>query len=311
MKSVQYGVKNLSASETLRKQAPLMLGATALAIGAAVPAGLAYFFLHPPRQFHRKNPKSALGLAYERVRFRAEDGIILRGWYVPAKQQPKGVVVVSHGYFGNREMMLPYLAFLHHGGYSALLYDFRAHGWSNGRRASFGIHEPKDLQAAVQWTQEHPDLRHLPLFLFGESMGAAVSLLVAAQQSAVQAVVADSPYARFDNAVEGRIRSLLGKPAAVMLAPSAQRAGERLLGVKCTEIAPIEAVPQILPRPIHLIHGLEDRFIVPGNSRLIHAIAPEQITLWEVPRARHVCSVYVAPDEYAERVLAFLDQVTM
>ena len=216
------------------------------------------------------------------------------------------MVVISHGYYGNREQMLPYLRFLHAGGYAVLLYDFRAHGWSDGGRTTFGIKEVDDLQAALTWVDQQTERRCLPLILLGESMGASVSLLVAAEVKRVRAVVSDSAYARFDSAVGGRLRTALGNTMGNAITPSAQRAGERILGVRCADIAPMEAAARIAPRPLFLIHGQEDRFITPDNSRAILAAAPDNTTLWEVADARHVRSIYVAGDEYGERVLAFL-----
>jgi uncharacterized protein len=288
---------------------PLAVGAAAVGLGAALPATLAWAFLHPPRRLHRTNPRAALGVDYERFAFKAADGVTLRGWYVPAPEgeAPRGVVVVSHGYYGNRATMLPYLRFLHRGGYAAVTYDFRAHGWSGGRMASFGCHETLDLRAALDWVRERRELRDLPLALLGESMGASVSLMAAAEVPEVRCVVADSPYAQFDSAVEGRLKIAFG-PVAPVITPSTRRFGERMLGVKCEEIAPIDAVPRIAPRPVFLIHGLKDRLIAPENSRRILEAAPGNATLWEVSGAAHVLSVYVAGEEYGERVLEFLNR---
>jgi alpha-beta hydrolase superfamily lysophospholipase len=219
----------------------------------------------------------------------------------------RGVVVICHGYYGNRETMLPYLKFLHQAGYAAFLFDFRAHGWSEGHMAGFGTREPYDLLAALDWVKEREETRDLPLAVLGESMGASVAMLVAAEDKRIQAVVADSPYARFDVAVDGRLRLALG-PAAPLVSPHTKRVGERLLGVRCEEIAPVEAIARIAPRPVLLIHGLDDRLLSPENSsRCIHEAAPGNTTLWEVAGARHVQSVYVASEEYARRVIDFLN----
>lgn len=304
-------MKNSSSKSNLPKPLPLLIGAAAVALGVAIPAGIAWVFLHPPRRLHPRNPKSALGIPYERVRFRAKDGITLRGWYVPPPSDviPRGMVVISHGYFGNRAEMLPYLKFLHHGGYAALLYDFRAHGWSSGNFTTFGIHEPMDLQAALHWVEEREEVRDLPLILLGESMGASVSLLVAAQEKRIRAIVADSPYARFDSAVAGRLRTAFGNQVTQVILPSTQRIGERILGARAADIAPMHALVHIAPRPVFLIHGLADSFILPENSQHILAAAPGNAQLWEVPDARHVRSVYVAGEDYGKRVLGFLDTV--
>lgn len=288
---------------------PYVVGAATVVGLAALPAALAWGFLHPPRRLHRQTPRTALGVPYERVRLRTSDGVTLSAWYVPppgGTAAARGVVIVCHGYYGNRETMLPYLAFLQRAGYAALLFDFRAHGWSGGTMATFGRKEPLDLRAALDWAEGHPVLGTLPLALLGESMGASVSLLAAADDPRVCAVVADSPYATFARAVEGRFRLAFG-PAATFVGPKAQRAGERMLGVPADAIAPVDAVRRIAPRPVLLIHGQEDELIAPENSRLIRDAAPETVTLWEVDRARHVRSVYVASNAYARQVIEFLD----
>ncbi|MES2461855.1 MAG: alpha/beta fold hydrolase, partial [Armatimonadota bacterium] len=213
----------------------IALGA-GVATAAALPAVLAWVFLHPPRRLHHKTPRSWLGIDFERVRLRATDGVTISAWYVPAPERvtPLGVVVLCHGYHGNRAMMLPYLRFLHQAGYAAVLFDWRAHGWSGGKMATFGSTEPEDLIAALDWISAHPDLGHLPIALLGESMGASVSLLVAAVETErVKAVVADSPYARFDRAVEGRLQLAFGPKMAPLVVPQARRVGEALLGVSC------------------------------------------------------------------------------
>lgn len=289
-----------------------LLGAAVAAagIGALLPTGLAWAFLHPPRRLHHVNPRAAFGAPYERIRLTAEDGIALSAWYVPVppEQVVRGMVVVCHGYSGNRATMLPYVKFLRDAGYATFLFDFRAHGWSGGQMTTFGCRESLDLRAALDWAFFHPELRELPLVVLGESMGASVALLVAGEEPRIRAVVADSPYARFDSAVEGRLRLTFGPLVGTAITPSARRAGEKLLGVNCTDIAPVEAITRIAPRPVFLIHGSEDRLITPENSRHILEAAPGNAERWVVEGAEHVRSVHVAGEEYGKRVLAFLER---
>jgi pimeloyl-ACP methyl ester carboxylesterase len=274
---------------------------------AAAPAGIAWLFLHPLRRLHGRNPQSACGLAYERVRLCAEDGVSLSAWFIPATPA-RGVVVVCHGYSGNRATMLPCLKFLHHAGYAVVLFDFRAHGWSGGRMATFGSQEPLDLKAVLDWIESRPDLAGLPIALFGESMGASVALIVAAEEPRVRAVVADSPYARFDDAVEGRLRLSFGPTIGPAILPHMLRSGERMLGIAPDEIAPEEAVVRIAPRPVLLIHGLDDPLLTPDHSHRIRDAAPGNVELWEVPGSRHVGAIHDVPEEYARRVTAFLNR---
>lgn len=300
-----------SREKQLRKAGRFVAVGAGIAAVAAFPAAVVWVFLHPPRRLHHRTPRSFLHIPFERVRLRSRDGTPISAWYVPAPEGviPRGVVVLCHGYHGNRAMMLPYLQFLNKAGYAAVLFDWRAHGWSGGKMATFGFTEPEDLTAALDWVSAQPDLEPLPIALFGESMGASVSLLVAAVETErVRAVVADSPYARFDRAVEGRLQLAFGPTVAPFVTPQARRIGEALLGVRCDEIAPLEAMQRIFPRPVLLIHGQADRLIAPENARLIADASPGNVTLWEVPGAAHVQSVFVAGEEYGRRVTDFLSK---
>lgn len=286
-----------------------VFAALAAGVGAVVfaPAGIAWFFTHPPRRLHRRTPQSALGLHFHRVRLTTMDNVRLSAWYVPVAERARGVVVVCHGYYGNRAEMLPYLRFLHEAGYAAVLLDFRAHGWSGGKMATFGASETGDARAALDWAERQPELAGLPLALLGESMGGAVALLVAAGDARVRAVVADSAFARFDNAVAGRVRLMVGARLAPRLAPPVRAAGARFFGIQAQAIAPEDVIARLGPHcPILLIHGTADRLIAPENAHRLLAAARDNATLWEVEGAGHVQSVRVAPDEYARRVTSFL-----
>lgn len=305
MGSVERGDDRFGAAR------PLLVGAAMAGAGALLPIALAWGFTHPPRSRHLQTPRS-LGLRYERVRLRTEDGLRLSAWHVPASGQARGVAVICHGYFGNRARMLPHLQILHDAGFAALLFDFRAHGWSGGHLVTLGCAEQLDARAALDWVEAQEALLDLPIVLLGESMGASVALLAASEDRRVRAVIADSAFARLDYAVAGRMRSVFGH-LGTWLAPSAQRAGERFLGMRCVDISPMQAIARLDARcPVLLIHGAEDRFIVPDNSRqLLEAARPGMATLWEAPGARHCRAIYVAPEEYARRILEFLDRLPL
>ena len=76
------------------------------------------------------NPETALGLAYEDVSFKAEDGETLRGWFVPAVSADVGVITV-HGLGANRLEFLGDTKMLHDAGYAVLMFDCRGHGMSD------------------------------------------------------------------------------------------------------------------------------------------------------------------------------------
>lgn len=244
-------------------------------------------------------------MPFEPFRVWAGDGVRIGGWYIPAPQTPRGLVIVCHGYYGNRATMLPYLSFLHRAGFATIVFDFRGHGWSGGAMTTFGIAETLDLAAVLDWTETHSDLAHLPVGVLGESMGGAVALLVGAGDVRVHAIVTDSTFARFDYAVEGRLKLAFGPRLSRHITPSTQRAGERLLGRPSHHISPADAARKFAPRPLLAIHGANDRLIAPINARRLADAAGPTATVWEVPRSPHVSSILVEKTEYARRVTDF------
>ena len=104
---------------------------------------------------------AALGLRYEEVAFRSVgDGLRLRGWFVPGEKR-RGIVVLCHGYPGNRADLLPQAAFLRRAGFGVLLFDFRALGRSEGDICSIGWREVNDAHGAVRHVG--PQMNHLAL----------------------------------------------------------------------------------------------------------------------------------------------------
>ena len=119
------------------------------------------------------------------VRFSATDGVGLVG-DLAEPPDPVGVAVVCHPLSLNGGSMTSGLVplmqrALVHRGWTALRFDFRGAGASEG---SFdkGVGELRDLTAAVEEVHRHADG---PLLLLGWSFGAAVSLRYAVDRGGV------------------------------------------------------------------------------------------------------------------------------
>src|SRR5215472_7934714 len=116
----------------------------------------------------------------EPVAIQAEDGVVLRAWYVQPQAFHGSAVILLHGLTDNREGVAGYgKLFLDHG-YAVLLPDARAHGESGGNLATYGVKESDDLHRWVNWIYEREAVRSHPaprcVYGFGESYGAALML---------------------------------------------------------------------------------------------------------------------------------------
>ena len=278
--------------------------AACVALYSAVIVGAAHLSLHPPRTAVAATPTS-LHLKFEEVRFpSATDGLNLRGWYIPADGTPKGLILFCHGRQGNRAGVLTHARYLHQAGFALFSFDFRACGDSDGDMSTIGWREVGDAQGAVSYIASRVDTKNVPLGIFGASMGAAVAIQLAAKTPEIRCVVADSPYATLDRAVDQRFRGLFPSGSSALSIPI-QFAGEQMMGHSAITVSPLDAIPKIAPRPLFLIHGLADQLIRSEDSQMLFDAAKGPKQLWLVPGARHVGAYKVAKREYQQRVTRF------
>ena len=139
-----------------------------------------------------------VGARSEDVAFTAADGVSLSGWWL---DQPASstVVVCPHGHRGNKSDMLGIGSGVWRAGHSVLLFDFRGNGDSGDGPQSLAHHEQRDLSAALDLVRERrPDAR---IAVVSFSMGASTAILTAAEDSRIEALVADSPFATLSDVV--------------------------------------------------------------------------------------------------------------
>ena len=241
-----------------------------------------------------------LGIPYEEVSFRTEDGLLLLGWWLPAPQA-KRTVIALHGHRGARHHCVGIGAALWRRGANVLLFDHRGRGSSEGELMSLGFFETLDALAAVGYALSRAP--EVPLGVIGYSMGASVAVMTAARDNRVGAVVADSPFA----SERGLLRALLSKQLGALHLPIAALT-ERLLPYDPGEVEPLGEAAKIAPRATMFIHGLLDKTCAPEDAVRLHDAAGDHKELWLLKEAGH-CDAYFADREgYCERVAAFLEE---
>ncbi len=282
-----------------------VLGLTAGAAGLGI-LGLSALFgyrsARPRRSFGSGEPEGA----FEPVLFPSADGLQLSGWFFPAGR-PGPDIVICHGFQTGRREGLSLALSLRERGHNVLVFDFRAHGESEGRWSSCGILETRDLEGAVRYLAARPEVEGHGVGVLGFSMGAAVSILTAAQMPEIAVVVADSPFATFRGVLASGFRVIWGLPAFPLANLSVWFA-ERLVGVCADDNRPVDVIGAIAPRPILIVHGESDRLIPVSEAYLLHQAASEPKELWTVPGADHVEARLHVPSTYLDRVDTFLNR---
>lgn len=250
---------------------------------------------------------SEFGLAYEAVEFQASDGILLRGWFIPAESGSR-TVIFAHGYTSNRlESGVPALGLarsLVESGFNVLLFDFRNSGESDGDVTTLGYHEVKDLHGAVDWLKRERAAQAEKIGVIGFSMGAVTAILAAAGEPGIEAVVADSPFSDLRSYLAENMPVWTGLPdvpftwTILSLLPP-------LLGLEMDAVSPRAVMPH-LEQPVLLIHTDGDNAIPVTESEILAAAGrPDRTELWVVPGTRHVGARQVDPAAYDSRVIEF------
>ncbi|MGC8837151.1 MAG: alpha/beta hydrolase [Anaerolineae bacterium] len=287
------------------------VGAAAAGLAAAVVSAIAAGSVW--RMTRRRPPDppedpAVLGLAFEEVAFRARDGLLLRGWFLPAPGVPADgpAVIFCHGHSGSMDPDLRYVPALHEAGCHVLMFDFRGHGRSEGQRVGMGYLERWDLLGAVDFLWERGIRR---IGVLGFSMGGAAALLTAAECPRILAVATDGAFARLLPVLVAGMRQR-GLPGPV--AQAAGRLSLALMGwelrVPIRDVSPLDCVPALAPRPLLLIHGGRDAFVPLEEALALYARAGFPKTLWLVGEAGHREVDQARPEAYRARLGQFFRQ---
>jgi uncharacterized protein len=238
---------------------------------------------------------------YEDVELVTADGVAFGAWYFRQPGSPQ-TIIVSGGHKGQRQGALGVSVSLWRKGFNVILYSYRGMPGSDRAPITFGIKEVLELQAVIAFARKRiPNAR---IGLLGYSMGAVVSLLGAAGEPGVEALVLDSPFSDLRTLLIENVRHrgrLPGTPfvwlAGLMLRA---RSGSRL-----ADCSPIAVLSSLEPRPLFFIHGGADELTSVTHSRRLYDAYRGPREIWIVQGAPHTGAYFADRPLYVERVAGF------
>ena len=208
------------------------------------------------------------------------DGLELAGWWVPGNDPSRAVVLVP-GIEGDKsEMHVLETASVYAGaGYGVLMIDLRAQGRSEGERVTMGYKEVRDVRGALYWLQQR-GFAPREVVLHGFSLGGA-TVLRAAPQSGVAAVVEESAYADLPLILRQQLPKVSGLPA--FFTPGIFLMGKLFLGIDPWAVRPEEDARRLCEQgiPLLIIHSTDDEATPFEHARRIKAACSEA-TLWKI-----------------------------
>jgi uncharacterized protein len=216
------------------------------------------------------------GLDYRDLWLETDDGERLHGWWIDARKDSLGHLLLCHGNAGNIGDRVLHAALLTATGFDVLLFDYRGYGRSSGTPSEDGTY--RDARAALTCLLEQPGVDPSRVFYFGESLGGAVALDLA-----------------------------LERPPAGLVLLSAFT-GVRELGRLHYPFVPAALVPDAYPAlrrihelhaPLLVLHGDRDDIVPLSQGRALYDAAPGAKRMHVFPGLGHNDLVPLAGAEFA------------
>lgn len=276
--------------------------------------------LTSPRGYHQpdpdtfvftQTPKTQAGLDFEDISFPARNGQTLRGWLVPSDQPTDLAIVTLHGAGGNRQSYFDQLPMLHELGADVLMFDARENGLSDGTGRGIGlaVREAEDALAAVEEMRRRG---HKTVLAYGCSLGGSAAIIAAARDSSIDGIIVEASLSSFEDFVADKANRRLGKLGlnanwATSIWGRAVVAMSRWrMGLE-DYVRPEDVIDKIAPRPILLIHGGHDPWVVEAHAdRLVERSNPPT-DYWLIEEADHCHGYNVREAEYRARMITFIE----
>ena len=242
------------------------------------------------------------------VYIRSFDGKKLHASYFPADKTER-IVLLSHGYRGTRFGSVSGVAKTLHEQHSSLLFiDQRCCGESGGKYITFGAREQMDVRGWLEWIRKR-NVAHLPIYLYGQSMGATTVLLAAGHRlpEEVHGIIADCGFHSMPQQLRDIASGWFHLPRIQLLLFNTDLFC-RLFGKFKMRDTNTTGALRRNRRPVLFFHGKADTYVWPENTVKNYQIcrAPKELVL--IPKARHLCCFYAAPELYRQKLTEFFQR---
>jgi alpha/beta superfamily hydrolase len=270
----------------------------------AFPLTIAVFLTNVPRVPLGDETPADHGLRYETVAFQNEDGLTIRGWYIPS--QNGAAIVAVHGAIRGRTTTMDHAAMLARHGYGVLMIDLQGYGESEGEPIAIGWTGPVDVAAAVTYLTRRPDVQPGRIGGLGLSLGGEVLVQSQAEDRRIGAVVAEGVETRtFKEQMQapgGWDKWVIAPNSWMMVTATA------LLSSEPPAPSLKDLVPSIAPRPLLVVStgsGAEGDW-----GRVLQENAGPGFELWETG-VGHTAAFREFPEAYETRVTEFFDSALL
>jgi alpha-beta hydrolase superfamily lysophospholipase len=243
----------------------------------------------------------ALAAVAKPMRVRSRTGVTLLGRFFPGRYD--ATIVLSHGFGANQDEMLPVASALHAAGFTVVTYNERGRDGSGGS-ITMGPLEAQDLRSVIAAVVRHPHVNPNEIGAFGFSLGSDITILEAASDPRVKAVVVDGSAPYLTAYARERLSDIFLHPTAPWT-PISSWLLELRTGADLAVNRPSAVVARISPRPILFIQSLADTEVLPWETIDTYKHARRPRELWLVKGEEHEATVAPGGATTSSRVPAF------
>ncbi len=239
-----------------------------------------------------------------------QDGRRLHALFAPAEKPTRRTAFVIHGYTCSAVYYL-YIGYLFREtlGYNIFVPDLHAHGQSEGKMIQMGW---KDADDMLEWlplcNELFRDSLDAEIIVHGTSMGGATAMNLSGKEDMeyVKAYIEDSGYTSVWDEFSYELKEQFGMPEIPLMYTSSGLC-KLLNGWSFGEANSVDMVRHC-QKPMLFIHSDNDTFVPSWMVHPLYEAKHDPKTLWIVPKSAHHEAYRDYPEEYADRVKAFIEE---
>jgi len=141
---------------------------------------------------------SSVNLDFEDIYLKAEDGVEINAWFVPA-DDARYTLLFFHGNGGNISHRLEKISFFHKMGLNVFIVDYHGYGKSKGSPSEPGLY--MDAEATYKYLIKEKSILPDGIILYGESLGGAVACNLA-KDNKVKALITEDTFTSIKDMAE-------------------------------------------------------------------------------------------------------------
>ena len=206
-----------------------------------------------------------VGLEYNDVAIKIQEGVSLHGWHLPATGDLKGSILFLHGNGENISTHLATVYWLPEQGYEVFMVDYRGYGQSDGGVDLVGSFQ--DVTASIEYAVNNKKTNK-GLVIFGHSFGASLSIYSVSNseyKDQINAIISIGAFSDYRQIVRDALsRSWLTWAFQWPVSFTVNN-----------DYAPVDYVKDISPVPLLIMHSAEDEIVPYYHAELLYKAAAQ------------------------------------